>query len=79
MWSGERRAALAGYNHSLKRRLAVWCFCSKSAAKSPALVAVFVDPREITGLALPKRHAPPVPPVLSGRDQASPNSLIENP
>src|SRR5216684_3085076 len=57
--------------------LAVCCSCSKSAAKSPASFAVFVDPLEIDGSALPNRSHPPVPPVLSGRDQASPNSLIE--
>jgi hypothetical protein len=58
MWSGERRAGVAGYNHSLNRRLAVCCSCSKSAAKSPALVAVFVGPLKIPKLALPRRMHP---------------------
>jgi hypothetical protein len=79
MWSDERRAGVAGYNHSLKRRLTVCCSCSKSAAGSPALVAVFVDPLEIDGSASPNRPHYPVPPILSGRDQAPPNFLIENP
>jgi hypothetical protein len=51
-------AGVAGYNHSLNRRLAVCCSCSKSAAKSPALVAVFVGPLKIAKLALPKRMHP---------------------
>jgi hypothetical protein len=55
---GERRAGVAGYNHLLKRRLAVCCSCRKSAAKSPALVAVFVGPLKIAKLALPKRMHP---------------------
>jgi hypothetical protein len=49
---------VAGYNHLLKRRLAVCCCCSKSAAKSPALVAVFVGPLKIPKLALPRRMHP---------------------
>ena len=33
---------MAAYNHPLKRYVSVCCSCNKSAAKSPALVAVFV-------------------------------------
>jgi hypothetical protein len=49
---------VAGYNHLLKRRLAVCCSCRKSTAKSPALVAVFCGPLKIAKLALPKRMHP---------------------
>ena len=52
------RRGVAGYNHSLKLRLAVCCSCSKSAAKSPVLIAAFVDPLKIAKLALPKRMHP---------------------
>jgi hypothetical protein len=43
---------VAAYNHSLKRYAATCCFCSKSAAKSPVLVEVFVDPPESDGIGL---------------------------
>jgi hypothetical protein len=81
---GEHQAGVAAYNASLKHHPAkhhpaVCCSCSKSAAKSPALVAAFINPIDIDGSTLPDRSHTPVPPVLSGRDQASPNSLIESP
>jgi hypothetical protein len=72
------RAGVAGYNHLLKRRLAVCCSCSKSAAKSPALVAAFADPPRSTDRPRRTAHTPDSL-VLSGRDQAPPNPLIENP
>jgi hypothetical protein len=49
---------VASYNRLLKRCLAFCCSCSKSAAKSPALVAVFVGPLKIAKLALSKRMHP---------------------
>jgi hypothetical protein len=76
---GEHLTGVAAYNHSLNCYLPVYCFCSKSAAKSPALVAVSVDRQKATGSAFPNARIPPVSPVLSGRDQAFTNSLIENP
>jgi hypothetical protein len=48
------------------------------SSKLPALVVVLVDPLESDGIGLSERPAPPVSPVLSGRDQALPNSLIED-
>jgi hypothetical protein len=48
-WTGKPRAGVAAYNHSLKHHLPVWRFCSKSAAKSPALIALVDDPLEIDG------------------------------
>jgi hypothetical protein len=69
----KHQAGMAAYNYALDIRLLVCCFSSKS----PALVAIIDGPREIAGLALPP--ASPVAPVLSGRDQASPNFLIANP
>jgi hypothetical protein len=63
----DARPVHGGHNHSLKRHLPVCCSCSKSAAENPLW------------LQSSAARSSPVPPVLSGRDQAPPNSLIENP
>jgi len=69
-----RRGGLQPFNEAPPKRLLL---LQQISSKTAPLVAVFVDPLEIDESALPNRSHPPVPPVLSGRDQASPNSLIE--
>jgi hypothetical protein len=72
------QAGAAGYNHSLRRHMSVCCSCSKSAAKSPALVAVFLDRLKV-GLA-----EPPAPLIrlfyqVEIRHHQIPSSKISNP
>src|ERR1700736_3691058 len=59
---GERETGVAGYNHSLKHYLPVCCSCSKSAAKSPALVAVVRRPARDRRTGLVELSAPLIPP-----------------
>jgi hypothetical protein len=80
-WSDERRAGVAGYNHSLNRRLVVCCSCSKISSN---IARIGCSPRRSNrdrriGLAEPP--APPIPLFIRSRSGItnSPPSKIPNP